>query len=91
MLTLQQQLENALPGGHLHTILDFYAFDRGNLTCSYDKVIHCIKEELQARVEVFGYGSVVTGLALKKSKMEIDPHFIAIISLILNRYHSERH
>ncbi|XP_017023240.1 uncharacterized protein [Drosophila kikkawai] len=64
-------LEETDPGGHLLTVLQFYAFDLENGKYCHDMAEHCVLEELQGTVEIYRYGSVVTGLALKESDIDL--------------------
>ncbi|KAH8305577.1 hypothetical protein KR059_001865, partial [Drosophila kikkawai] len=68
---LLKALEETDPGGHLLTVLQFYAFDLENGKYFYDMAEHCVLEELQGKVEIDRYGSVVTGLALKESDIDL--------------------
>ncbi|KAH8259868.1 hypothetical protein KR026_012147 [Drosophila bipectinata] len=68
---LQEVLEQSATGGHLRTVLDFYASDLKKLESCFGHVRNCIEKEMQDRVKVFPFGSLVTGLSLKGSDIDL--------------------
>ncbi|XP_017028214.1 terminal uridylyltransferase 4 [Drosophila kikkawai] len=68
---LQAVLVQSPPGGHLRAVLDFYASDLRELEDYYDQVRNCIEKELKGKVKVYPFGSLVTGLALKESDIDL--------------------
>lgn len=62
---LQEVLEQSAAGGHLRTVLDFYASDLRKLESCFGHVKNCLEKEMKGRVKVFPFGSLVTGLSLK--------------------------
>ncbi|KAH8319478.1 hypothetical protein KR067_010821 [Drosophila pandora] len=77
---LQEVLEQSATGGHLRTVLDFYASDLRKLESCFGHVRNCIEKEMKGRVKVFPFGSLVTGLSLKgKSCQQHIPSFYNIL------------
>lgn len=62
---LREALEWSESGGHLCTVLNFFACDLENMKTCFGHVRNCIEKEMRGRVRVFPFGSLVTGLALK--------------------------
>ncbi|KAH8235141.1 hypothetical protein KR032_009246 [Drosophila birchii] len=67
----QAMLTQSPPGSHLRTVIDFYASDLVELEEYYGQVRNCIEKELKGRVKVYPFGSLVTGLALKESDIDL--------------------
>ncbi|KAH8384392.1 hypothetical protein KR200_002931 [Drosophila serrata] len=68
---LQALLIQSPPDYHLRAVLDFYASDLKELEECYGQVRNCIEKELKGRVKVYPFGSLVTGLALKESDIDL--------------------
>ncbi|KAH8286258.1 hypothetical protein KR054_005523 [Drosophila jambulina] len=68
---LHAVLLQAPPGCHLRAVLDFYAGDLRELEDCYGQVRTCIEKELRGKVKVYPFGSLVTGLALKESDIDL--------------------
>ncbi|XP_016978872.2 speckle targeted PIP5K1A-regulated poly(A) polymerase [Drosophila rhopaloa] len=68
---LREALEKSAPGGHLRTVLDFFASDLRKMEACFGHVRNCIEKEMRGRVRVFPFGSLVTGLALKESDIDL--------------------
>ncbi|XP_017042572.1 uncharacterized protein LOC108089007 [Drosophila ficusphila] len=68
---LREELEKSAPGGHLRTVLNFYASDLRKMEICFGHVRNCIEKEMKGRVRVFPFGSLVTGLALKESDIDL--------------------
>ncbi|KAH8257314.1 hypothetical protein KR038_007221 [Drosophila bunnanda] len=68
---LHAALIQSPPDCHLRAVLDFYASDLKELEECYGQVRNCIEKELKGRVKVYPFGSLVTGLALKESDIDL--------------------
>ncbi|XP_030372261.1 uncharacterized protein LOC115622457 isoform X2 [Scaptodrosophila lebanonensis] len=68
---LQEVLELAKPFKELSALLGFYACDKQKLTNCFGHVRNCIEREFRCRVKVFAFGSLVTGLALRDSDLDL--------------------
>ncbi|KAH8301109.1 hypothetical protein KR018_001823, partial [Drosophila ironensis] len=68
---LQAALEQSASGGHLRAVLDFYASDVRKLESCYGHVCSCIDREMKGKVRVYPFGSLVTGLSLKDSDIDL--------------------
>ncbi|XP_017074170.1 uncharacterized protein LOC108109881 [Drosophila eugracilis] len=68
---LREALEKSEPGGHLRTVLNFFASDLRKMETCFGHVRSCIEREMRGRVRVFPFGSLVTGLALKESDIDL--------------------
>ncbi|XP_026833980.1 uncharacterized protein LOC6545658 [Drosophila erecta] len=68
---LQEALENSESGGHLRTVINFFACDLQKMETCFGHVRNCIEKEMRGRVRVFPFGSMVTGLALKESDIDL--------------------
>ncbi|XP_017006425.2 poly(A) RNA polymerase, mitochondrial [Drosophila takahashii] len=68
---LREALEKSEPGGHLRTVLHFFASDLNKMETCFGHVRNCIEKEMRGRVRVFPFGSLVTGLALKESDIDL--------------------
>ncbi|SPP85283.1 uncharacterized protein LOC117586924 [Drosophila guanche] len=68
---LQEALDKTLDGQYLETILNRYAADLRRLDCCYATVRNCFEREKALKVEVFPFGSLVTGLALEDSDIDL--------------------
>ncbi|XP_037718525.1 uncharacterized protein LOC119552780 [Drosophila subpulchrella] len=68
---LREVLDKSEPGGHLHTVLHFYASDLRKMELCFGHVRNCIEKEMRGKVRVFPFGSLVTGLALKESDIDL--------------------
>ncbi|KAH8380554.1 hypothetical protein KR009_011364 [Drosophila setifemur] len=68
---LQEALEQSAPGGALRTVLDFYASDLRKLQSCYEHARNCIEKEMKGKVKVYPFGSLVTGLSLKESDIDL--------------------
>ncbi|XP_039487984.1 speckle targeted PIP5K1A-regulated poly(A) polymerase [Drosophila santomea] len=73
---LREALDNSESGGHLRTVLNFFASDPRKMDTCFGHVRNCIEKEMRGRVRVFPFGSLVTGLALKESDIDLylQPH-----------------
>ncbi|XP_033170789.1 terminal uridylyltransferase Tailor-like [Drosophila mauritiana] len=68
---LREALEKSKPGGHLRTVLNIFAVDLEKMKTCFEHVRNCIEKEMKGKVRVFPFGSLVTGLALKESDLDL--------------------
>ncbi|EDW40704.1 uncharacterized protein LOC6604873 isoform X2 [Drosophila sechellia] len=68
---LREALEKSKSGGHLRTVLNFFAIDLEKMKTCFGHVRNCIEKEMKGKVRVFPFGSLVTGLALKESDIDL--------------------
>ncbi|KAH8365918.1 hypothetical protein KR093_007300 [Drosophila rubida] len=69
--TLQAALLQSPNGKHLRAVLGFYAGNCGALAQCYREVRKSIQQQMQGKVKVYPFGSLVTGLALKDSDIDL--------------------
>ncbi|KAH8397398.1 hypothetical protein KR222_002501 [Zaprionus bogoriensis] len=69
--TLQGRLLQAQAGQHLRAILGYYAGNCNALAECYAQVRESILKQCQGRLKVYPFGSLVTGLALKDSDIDL--------------------
>ncbi|XP_017957940.1 uncharacterized protein LOC108652301 isoform X2 [Drosophila navojoa] len=68
---LKATLAQAPAGQHLRAVLTFYAGNCGELSACFSQVRSTLQKQLQGRVKVYPFGSLVTGLALKDSDIDL--------------------
>ncbi|XP_017864348.1 PREDICTED: uncharacterized protein LOC108614648 isoform X1 [Drosophila arizonae] len=68
---LKATLAQAPAGQHLRAILTFYAGNCSELSACFSQVRGTLQKQLQGRVKVYPFGSLVTGLALKDSDIDL--------------------
>ncbi|EDX16162.1 GD14279 [Drosophila simulans] len=68
---LRDPLEKSKPGGHLRTVLNFFAVDLEKMKTCFEHVRNCIEKEMKGKVRVLPFGSLVTDLALKESDLDL--------------------
>lgn len=69
--SLQESLVQTQPGQHLRAFLGFYAGNCTALADCFSDVRKNIQKQLQFKVKVYPFGSLVTGLALKDSDIDL--------------------
>lgn len=65
--TLQALVVQTQAGQHLRAVLGFYAGNCSALANCFSQVRKSIQKQMQGKVKVYPFGSLVTGLALKGS------------------------
>ncbi|XP_062129698.1 uncharacterized protein LOC133841320 [Drosophila sulfurigaster albostrigata] len=68
---LEALLVQSPPGQQLRAVLGFYAGNSAALAECFQEVRKNIQNELQGKVKVYPFGSLVTGLALKDSDIDL--------------------
>ncbi|XP_026850079.1 terminal uridylyltransferase Tailor-like, partial [Drosophila persimilis] len=68
---LQEALDKTSDGQYLETILNLYKADSIRLNRTFSHVRNCFEREEALQVKVFPFGSLVTGLALDDSDIDL--------------------
>ncbi|EDW68942.1 uncharacterized protein mkg-p [Drosophila virilis] len=68
---LKATLAQAPAGQHLRAVLAFYSGNCNELSACFAQVRETLQKQLQGRVKVYPFGSLVTGLALKDSDIDL--------------------
>ncbi|KAH8303006.1 hypothetical protein KR044_013181, partial [Drosophila immigrans] len=69
--TLKERLQQTPAGKHLRAVLALYAGDCNALANCFKEVRKSIQQQMQGKVKVYPFGSLVTGLALKDSDIDL--------------------
>ncbi|XP_041448403.1 terminal uridylyltransferase Tailor [Drosophila obscura] len=68
---LREDLDRTIDGQYLATILDRYGADLRRLDCCFAVVRDSLEKEKALKLKVFAFGSLVTGLALEDSDIDL--------------------
>lgn len=68
---LKAALAQAPAGQHLRAVLAFYSGNCNELSACFSQVRDTLQKQLHGRVKVYPFGSLVTGLALKDSDIDL--------------------